>query len=90
MNVASLKKLPELFHLHDILEKENHSDENRGSGGAWVAQSVKRPISAQVMISTFMSLSPVLGSVLKAQSLEPALDSVSLSFSAPPLLTLAL
>ena len=32
--------------------------------GAWVAQSVKRPTSAQVMISWFVSLSPASGSVL--------------------------
>ena len=58
--------------------------------GACVAQSVKRPTSAQVMISQFVSLSPALGSVLTAQSLEPALDSVSPSLSAPPLLALSL
>ena len=45
--------------------------------GAWVAQLVKRPTSAQVMISRFMSLSPTSGSVLTAQSLAPALDSGS-------------
>ena len=45
--------------------------------GAWVAQSVERPTSAQVMISWFISLSPALGSVLTAQSLEPASDPVS-------------
>ena len=44
--------------------------------GAWVAQSVKGLTSAQVMISQFVSLSPASGSVLTAQSLEPALDSV--------------
>ena len=49
--------------------------------GAWVAQSVKYLTSAQVMISRFVSSSPVLGSVLTAQSLEPALDSVPLSLS---------
>ena len=58
------------------------------SRGAWVAQSGKRPTSAQVMISRFVGSSPVSGSVLTAQSLEPASDSVSPSFSAPPLLTL--
>ena len=41
-----------------------------GSRGAWVAQSVKRPTSAQVMISRFVGSSPVSGSVLTAQSLE--------------------
>ena len=55
--------------------------ENRG---AWVAQSVKRPTSAQVTISRSMSSSPVSGSGLMAQSLEPASDSVSPSLSAPP------
>ena len=57
---------------------------------AWVAQSVKRPTSALVMISRFMSLSSTSGSVATAQSLEPALDSVSPSLSAAPLLTLCL
>ena len=45
--------------------------------GAWVAQSVKCPTPVQVMISWFMSLSPVSGSVRTAQSLECALNSVS-------------
>ena len=57
---------------------------------AWAAQSVRHPTSAQVMILRFMSSSPVLGSVLTAQSLEPASDSVSPSLSAPPPLTLSL
>ena len=42
-----------------------------------MAQSVGRPTSAQVMISQFMGSSPASGSVLTAQSLEPASDSVS-------------
>ena len=56
----------------------------RSLRGAWVAQSVKRPTSAQVMISRFVSSSLVSGSVLMALSLEPASDSVSPSLSAPP------
>ena len=56
--------------------------------GTWVAQPVKNLTSAQVMISRFMSSSPVSGSVLTAQSLEPASGSVSTSLSAPPLLVL--
>ena len=56
--------------------------------GAWVAQSVRRPTSAQVVISQFMSSSPASGSVLTAQSLEPVSDSVSPSLSAPPPLML--
>ena len=56
--------------------------------GTWVAQSVKCPTSVQVMILQSMSSSPVLDSVLTAQSLEPASDSVSPPLSIPPLLTL--
>ena len=37
--------------------------------GAWVAQAVKCPTLAQVMISQFVSSSPALGSVLTAGSL---------------------
>ena len=60
------------------------------NGGAWGAQSVKRLTSAQVVISRFVSSSPKSGSVLTAQSLEPASDSVSPSLAAPPLLALCL
>ena len=35
--------------------------------GAWVAQPVERPTSAQVMISRFVSSSPTSGSVLTAR-----------------------
>ena len=56
----------------------------------WVAQSVKCPTSAQVMIPWSVSLNPVSDSVLTAQSLKPASESVSSSFSAPPTLTLCL
>ena len=45
------------------------------------AQSVKHLTWAQVMILQFMGSSPMSGSVPTAQSLEPALDSVS---SSPP------
>ena len=45
-----------------------------------MAQSVKHPTLVQVMISWFMGSSPASGSAPTAQSLEPALDSVS-----PPL-----
>ena len=38
--------------------------------GAWVAQSVKRPSSAQVMILWFTNSSSGSGSILTAQSLE--------------------
>ena len=57
---------------------------------AWVAQSVERPTSAQVMISQYVGSSPALGSVLTAQILEPASDSVAHSESVPPPLMLCL
>ena len=47
------------------------------SRGAWVAQWVGHPTLAQVMISRSVSSSPVSGSVLTAQSLEPVSGSVS-------------
>ena len=55
-----------------------------------MAQSVERPTSAQVMISRFVGSSPASGSVLTAQSLEPASDSVSLSLCASPAHALSL
>ena len=60
------------------------------SRGAWVAQSLEHLISAQVMISLSVSSSPASGSVLTARSLEPALDSVSPSLSAPSAVSLPL
>ena len=53
-----------------------------------MAQSVKRPTPAQVMMSQSVTSSRAPGSVLTAQSLEPASDTVSPSLSATPLLTL--
>ena len=72
------------FSLSKINIKKGHLR------GAWVAQWVKRPTSAQVTISRSVSSSPTSGSVLTAQSLEPVSDSVSPSLSAPPLLMLCL
>ena len=63
-------------HLHFA------SEETRGT---WVALSVKPLTLAQVLISQLMSQSPMLGSVLTTQSLEPASDSASPSLSDPPL-----
>ena len=48
-----------------------------------MAQSVKHPTSARVVVSRFVSPSPASGSVLTAQSLEPASDSVCVSLSLP-------
>ena len=71
--------------IYGIFKKKNSK-----LRGAWVAQSVKYPTLAQVMILQFVSSSPASGSVLTAQSLEPASDSESPSLSTPPLLTLCL
>ena len=49
----------------------------KGRWGAWVAQAVERPTSAQVMISRSVGSSPASGSVLTPQSLEPVSDPVS-------------
>ena len=49
-----------------------------------MAQSIQCPTSAPAMVSRFVGLSPASGSVLTAQNLEPASDSVSPSLSDPP------
>ena len=49
-----------------------------------MVQLVKRPTSAQGMITQFVSSSPTSGSVLTVQSLELALDSVSFSLCPSP------
>ena len=63
------------------------------SWGAWAAQSVEHPtlgfLSAQVMMSQFVSLSPASGSVLTAWSLLGIL-SLSLSLCYSPALSLSL
>ena len=66
------------------------SHKNLEERGTWVAQSVKHPTLARVLISQFLGLSPASGSVLTAQSLESASDSVSPSLSALALLALSL
>ena len=52
--------------------------------GAWGAQSVNHPTSAQVTISQFVGWGPAANSVLTAQTLEPSLDSVSPSLCSSP------
>ena len=63
--------------------------ERSAQRGARVAHSVKRQTSAEV-VSRLVSWSPASGSVLMAQSLEPASDSVSPSLADPPLLAFCL
>ena len=73
-HIISHERARGLFNTLCILKK------NMGSWGAWVAQSVERPTSAQVMVSQFMGSSPTLGSLLSAQSL---LWILCLSLSVP-------
>ena len=69
---------PSLEKKRERERKERNSSAQKGTErGTWVAQSVKQPTSAQIMISLSMSSSPVSGSVLTAQSLDPVSDSVS-------------
>ena len=75
--------------LRQVLAGSRHSV-HVSCWGAWVAQRVKRPPSAQATISQSVGLSPTSGSVPTARSLEPASDSVPPSLSAPPLLALSL
>ena len=58
--------------------------------GAWVAQSIKHLTLAQVMISRFVISGPESSSLLTAQNLEPASNSVSPSLIALPSFTLSL
>ena len=82
--------LPTFKNLHIYTRIEIHIEIGL-QWGTWVAQSVERPASAQVMISRFVGSSPMSGSVLTAQSLEPASDSVFPSLSAqPPLVPVSL
>ena len=66
----------------EIYNENYHPIESTWLRGAWVAQSVKHPTSAQVMILRSVSSSPA--SVLIARSLEPVSDSVPPSLSDPP------
>ena len=62
----------------NILFYANIKNINAGASG-WLNQlGVRLRTSVQVMISLFMGSSLTSGSILTAQSVEPALDSVSL------------
>ena len=73
-----------------ILEESSFDLKSHRTRGAREAQSVKCLTLAQVMMSRLVSSSPTSVSVLTAQSLDPDLDSVSPSLSAPPLLLFCL
>ena len=70
--------MTQMDHMRDKAKSQLERNPPRG---AWVAQSVKRPTSAQAMSSPFVGSSPASGSVLTAQSLDPTLDSVYPSLS---------
>ena len=95
----TIKKKKRFSHISSFLGTENADLnlvslvaclKNKTKWGAWVAQLVKCPTSAQVMISQFVSSSLASGSVPTAQSLKPALDSVSPSLCSSPTYSLSL
>ena len=90
--VMNLEDIDNLYYVLGVTKflKENMGKTIKRTKGAWAVLLVKCPTLAQVIISWFVGSSSVLGSVLTAQSLEPASDSVSPSFSAPTLLALFL
>ena len=87
-SVSPCLSAPSPLALSVSLSKINIKEERKR--GAWVAQSVKWPTSAQVMISWSVSSSPASGSVLTAQNLEPVSDSVSPSLWPSPIHALSL
>ena len=84
--------LPVKRHEHGFTRTFVHSTEcklyfkflNVKYWGTWVAQSVECLTPAQAMILLLMGSIPASDCVLTAQSLEPALDSVSLSLCLSP------
>ena len=81
-SVSPSLSAPPLLMLCLSVSKINKNIKKIKKGGAWVAQSVKSPTSAQVMILRSMSSGPASGSVLTARSLEPASNPVSPSLFA--------
>ena len=86
---ACVIHLTSCYHI-GILPSHSITTRRVDTRGAGVAQSVKPPSLAQAVTSQFVGSSPKSGSVLTAQNLEPASDSVSPSPSVPPLLVLSL
>ena len=83
--MPALKPFTNTVHSHYLQGLCSLGLELANTRGTWVAQLVKHPTSAQVMICQFMGLSPTLGSVLTVQSLLGILTlSLCLSLSLPP------
>ena len=79
-----MRELNKQKSMGRMFQAEAASEKASMCWGTWMAQSVEHQTSAQVMISQFVGSSPMSGSVLTAQSLEPASDSVSLSLCPSP------
>ena len=86
-NLSVRSKATKIWVLFVLQQKQLQFSILKSLLGVWVVQLVEHPTSAQVMISRSVNLSPVLGSVLTVQRLEPASDSVFPSLSVPPPLT---
>ena len=82
-NTFMIKILNRVGIVRNCLNIIKATYENLRVWVVWVVQLVQHPTLAQVMISQFVSSSPASGSVLTAQSLEPASGSVSPFLSAP-------
>ena len=76
------------FPTSQINKSTDHQERTIIPTGRWGGSIGQPPTSAQVTISRFVSSSPALGSAPAARGLEPAWDSGSPSFFAPPLLAL--
>ena len=72
---------------NSLCSKERNADDWNRSNNTKIQEE---HLGGLVMISQFVSSSPAWGSVLTAQSLESASDSVPPSLSAPPLLVFSL
>ena len=83
MEVMKLQRAEICKALSSVLEHSKYR-------GAWVAQSVERPTSVQVVISQFVGSSPASGSVLTACSEPGGCFRFCVSFSFYPSLACVL
>ena len=90
IHIQETQKSPKKMTLNKSTRRHTIIKMSKVKWGTQMAQLVKCPTSAQVVISQLVSSSPTSGSVLTTQSLEPAPGSVFPSLSAPPLLVFCL
>ena len=81
LGILSLRLSLPFPHLRSLSLKIK---KNNKHWGTWVAQLVERPTSAQIMVSQFVSSSPVSGSVLTNSSEPGACFGFCISLSLSP------